>query len=373
MESPQLRSRSDASSGSGSEAALDEETETFCQEAPLSAHIGEALHRSFGKSLPEEVNALLSSSGARVSSSRLLKISFHATYLVDLDPPLCHKGDRFERAIVQVLGSQLGDKAICSVNPTSASTLQKAMEIAAMAGVSVPRVFATGSCNSLIGPLDFLIEEFIETQTVEDQVQAAEIDWQRIVHDVQSKLLKQSLAGVDVTPLPHFKSLSTHLQWLMSVVPRWDENLTSSLDRFAQRVLLYPPPDLEPVLVHQDLNGGNVLCSEVPAGQDRPTVHAMGVWSEENWILDAVIDWESAAVADPRSLSEEEPWSSVRAFSHLTKGSWLAEQFVRGSLPRCELHELIECYDDAATELAEKGLLSYETWAERVKRAKSAQ
>lgn len=336
----------------------------------MCARIAEALHQSFGSSLPQEVEALLSARGAQVSSSRLLKTSFHATFCVHMDPPLPHGGTSFAKAIVQVLGAELGDKAI--FGHLQASTLVRAMELASSAGVRVPKVFATGRCASLLGPLDFVVEEFVDTQTVEDEVQAPSTDWDRLVYELQSKLLRHMLAEVDVSPLPHFKSLNTQLQWLMTWVPPWDDSLIQSLDRFAQGVATAPPQGLDPVLVHQDLNGGNVLCSELPSGIERPWVEYMGVWSEPRWGLDAVIDWESAAVADPRSLSAEEPWPTARALALVAKGSRLAEHAVRGTLPRCELRELIEGYDRAATELDEQGLLHYETWATRVKRARSA-
>merc|ERR1712224_774376 len=176
----------------GDEDQLDEKTEELCRAAPLCAHIGEALHRSFGSSLPPEVEALLQSKGARVASSKLLKVSFHATFVVSLSPALLHNGSSFEQAIVQILGSQLGDKAIFGEvrSSTQASTLVRAMEIASAAGLRVPAVFASGSCDSLVGPLDFLIEEFIHTETVEDEVQAPDLEWQWIHYEAEAKLLR---------------------------------------------------------------------------------------------------------------------------------------------------------------------------------------
>merc|ERR1712217_473141 len=105
------------------------------------------------------------------------------------------------------------------------------------------------------------------------------------------------------------------------------------------------------------MNGGNLLCS-----QRTP---------DTEWSLDGIIDWESAAVADPRSLSGSEPWRTTRSLALVTKGVLLAEAFVRGTLPRCELHQLLEGYDRASRQLDEDGWLKYEAWALRVERCRT--
>jgi len=340
-----------STSGSDEEDDLDNETEDLCNEAPMCAHIGFALHSSFGTSLPSEVEELLATKGSFVISSCHLKTSFHATFLVEMEPALLHDGQSFQKAIVQILGAELGDKALFS--HLKASGLARAMELASSAGVRVPKLFAIGCCQSLLGPLEFVVEEFIQTDTVEDECEAPDDERQRIVVEVETKLREVPIS--DISSLPHFDSLSTQLQWLMTFVSPWDESLARSLAVFAEHVLSSPLPPRRPVLLHQDLNSGNVLCSQ----------------RDGKWSLDAIIDWESAAIADPRSLSDEEPWCTARAFSVVTKGSWLAEQFTHGKLPRCELHELLEGYERAAWQLDQSGWLHYETWASRSQKART--
>merc|ERR1712048_532147 len=110
-------------------------------------------------------------------------------------------------------------------------------------------------------------------------------------------------------------------------------------------------------LVHQDINGGNLLSSKNPSGT--------------GWVLDAIIDWESAVVVDPR-LAEcrDEPWCTAQLLGTAAKGAHLAGCFAIGALPRCELESSVEDYTEAAQELAEKGLLSFQPWSRLVERCK---
>lgn len=346
-------SGSGSESGSGSGGDLDPETAALLRDAPRHARIGEYLDRQVA-TLPGEVAEALRGLGASVASSRRLKVSFHATFLVDLASPLVHDGSSATQVIVQVLGVQLGDKAICG--QLSAATMVKAAELGARAGVRVAKIFGTGSCSpgGGVGPLDFVIQEFINTQTVEDRVFAPGPQAERIHREIRSKLGAISLEDVDTEPLPRFQTLQVWLQWMVSQVPAWDADLLSALTLFTESILGAPPPSLPAVLLHQDMNCGNVLCSADAAGQ---------------WSLDALIDWESAAVADPRCMGSEEPFTTARAFALVTKGSFLAQQWVAGALPRCELAELIENYDRAASVLDDKGWLRRNTWAARVKMA----
>merc|ERR1712039_1052187 len=95
---------------------------------------------------------------------------------------------------------------------------------------------------------------------------------------------------------------------------------------FTEGVVSSPPAPSPSgvVLLHQDINDGNVLCSERPARSG-------------TWELDSIIDWESAVVADPRSFDDGDPWRSARRFALVVKGSHLAELYIRRRLPRCEL------------------------------------
>eukprot|EP00929_Paragymnodinium_shiwhaense_P058041 TRINITY_DN29076_c0_g1_i1.p1 TRINITY_DN29076_c0_g1~~TRINITY_DN29076_c0_g1_i1.p1 ORF type:complete len:393 (+),score=79.24 TRINITY_DN29076_c0_g1_i1:29-1180(+) len=341
---------------SRSEFELDPETEALINQAPLSGHIGHALELSQSLFGPG-IGAVLSGLGAGIAHWKHLKTSFHATYLLDLSPPLVVDGISYSRVIAQVIGASMGDKALWMRGPTQAATLSRSAQIAQAAGVRVPTILAMGQVDSVLDPLDVVIEEFIQTQTVEDEVAAPSGQWHNIVDEVLDRMQALSLKDTDVKPLPHFQSLSVWLQWLLEQVPDFDVPLSTGLALFAEDILRSPPPPQEARLIHQDVNTGNVLCSEGSGGA---------------WKLDAVIDWESAAVADPRSLSNKEPWRTARAFSYVVKGSLLAEAFVHGRLPRCELEQLVEGYDRAAHELNDSGWLAYQSWALRVRHARTA-
>merc|ERR1711972_1110981 len=58
-----------------------------------------------------------------------------------------------------------------------------------------------------------------------------------------------------------------------------------------------------PTLMHQDLNRGNCLSSRSRGGQ---------------WRLDAVVDWDAAAVGDWRIHTKRgKPWNILRALGHV--------------------------------------------------------
>jgi len=348
-----------SSEGSDSEGdMLDQATKQLLRQAPLCARIGEALSRTCS-TLPPEVGVFFEGLGARVAHAKLLKISFHATFLVDLAPPLVFEGTAYSQVIVQVLGVTCGDKPFWG--QLQGASIHRAHELAAAAGLRVPRIFGVGSCVLPgLGPqLDFVTEEFVETQTVEDKVSAPREQWHGIVNSAVAQLQSRPVIGMsEGDPLPNYVSLQTQLQWLLTHVQPWDTELSSALTLFAESVVASPPSPRPAVLLHQDLNTGNVLCSEQPRGSGR-------------WALDAVIDWESAVVADPRSLSDDEPFRTAQHFALVVKGAELAEQFVRETLPRCELEELIEGYTRSAEALSKAGWLRVCTWAERVEAART--
>lgn len=319
----------------------------------MCARIGEFLDQNF-RVLPREVVAWFAARGATVSAHQCLKISFHATFFVELDPPLREDGDTLATVIVQILGCQLSDKAL--FGQLGAANLVKAAEVASQAGVRVPKVYGSGTCASRLGPLDFVVEEFVETDTVEDSVRAPQEQWCRIADEVKSSLDGYDLGDVDVSPLPHFDSLSTFLQWLMVLTPIWDAKLVGALALFVEGIIVPAHAARKARLIHQDVNGGNLLCS--PAGHG------------SLWKLDALIDWESAAVMDPRLLTSDDPWQTARMFALVVKGVNLASRFVAGTLPRCELLQLVEKYDRAARCLDVSGWVPYEPWSARVKKAR---
>eukprot|EP00928_Gymnodinium_smaydae_P030890 TRINITY_DN22838_c0_g1_i1.p1 TRINITY_DN22838_c0_g1~~TRINITY_DN22838_c0_g1_i1.p1 ORF type:complete len:479 (+),score=87.37 TRINITY_DN22838_c0_g1_i1:33-1469(+) len=354
-------SGSGSSRGSSNSHDLSDETQKLLDEAPYHAQIASALEEEVGSKLPDEVCHFFSSRHASVVASKLLKISFHATWLVDLAPPLCHNGREFARVIVQIIGAELCDKAIYGYQPVTAATLVRASELATSVGVPVATILGTGKCNSSggrLGSLDFVAQEFIQTDTVEDEVAAPDDEFIRIRSGIRKKFETLALENVDTEPLVRFESLNAQLDWLLTQVPVQDNILLENLGAFAASLASTPFEAQSCTLVHQDDHQHNILCSKSKSGQ--------------GWVLDAVIDWESAAIVDPRLMNKEEPWSTARSFSIVVKGASLAAKFARGSLPRCELSELVEGYERQARELHERGWLPYESWATRVARHRAA-
>lgn len=333
--------------GSGSEVELDAESEALLKRLPECGRVHRMLQQHMME-LPQEVAAALEEMGAKVVASQLLKHSFHATFHVQLRPPLTHNGTEFDEAIAQVVGVDLGDQpASWSV---TADILAKAMELGRAAGVRTACVFGTGTCALSGHTRSFIVQELIATETVEDEVMAPGRQWGQIAEGVQELLRELPLDEVDVAPVPRYNTLLEFISALEGRVQK-DAALLGSLARFKEHVedLKIEP---EPVqLLNQDINCGNLLCSSDEKGV---------------WHLDGVIDWESAVVADPRFLSSEDPWKSARLFGSVVKGSMLAEWFVNDSMPLCEARELVMNAQQAAVDLQTLGRFEFRTWAEAV-------
>eukprot|EP00930_Biecheleria_cincta_P028202 TRINITY_DN19671_c0_g2_i1.p1 TRINITY_DN19671_c0_g2~~TRINITY_DN19671_c0_g2_i1.p1 ORF type:complete len:490 (-),score=73.79 TRINITY_DN19671_c0_g2_i1:104-1573(-) len=349
------RSASSGSSSSGSHGSVDIDpaSEAIIRSAPAEARIGGSLDRCI-PSLPPMVDAVLMSKGARMTNAKHLKTSFHSTWLVDLEPPIVEDdGQVFSRAIVQVVGTAIGDRPLSM--DVSLDVLVRAMELAVRAGVRVPRIFGSADFDSDVGVLGILIQEFIETQTVEDKVTAPGADWRRIEREVVNKLRSLPLNTVDTSPLQRYESMQDWLTHIRSLLPTALTDFREAIDRFESGL---PALDsCDPVLIHQDINGGNLLASQRGLG----------------WELDAIIDWESAIVCDPRLFNErDEPWCTARLFGNLAKGAHLAELAALSALPRCELGALVGNYVESAQELAKRGALPYQPWSSLVERCKNA-
>ena len=94
-------------------------------------------------------------------------------------------------------------------------------------------------------------------------------------------------------------------------------------------------------MIHQDLNWGNVLCSQIQ--------------QTENWALDAVIDWHGAALAPIEFLRD----SSRPDLETLFTFAWLASGFVTdpSRLPSCDFMQLMENTTEWVEKLKNAGLL----------------
>ena len=101
-------------------------------------------------------------------------------------------------------------------------------------------------------------------------------------------------------------------------------------------------------LIHQDLNWGNVLCSQIQ--------------ETKNWALDAVIDWESAALAPIEFLrdSSRPDLETLFMFGMVLRNAWLASGFATdpSRLPSCDFMQLMENTTEWVEKLRNAGLLT---------------
>jgi len=324
------------------------------QDWPPHLRVAEALEKE--AELPGEV--LTSLAGPDIPAIRQaakIKQSFHETFVVEFEAPakdvdIGPQGDP-RRAVVQVLGAQVGDKGLFSLQaPISADSIVRAHELAREAGVSVPHIWTTGMVSSR-GPfenLPFLVYECISTDTVEDEIRAPSGEWDKIVEQQVERLLAvHVLDEVDTSPLPRIPDVFGFLAEMRGMAgDAEDKTLWTALQRlentFREKLEVIAGPL---TLIHQDVNDGNVLCSRGRVG----------------WGLDAVIDWESAVVADSRLMSNEEPWTIARHFGRVTLARWLCH-LVRTrveSAPRCDLAELLENHDES------ERILRHKQWLDR--------
>ncbi|CAE7216491.1 unnamed protein product [Symbiodinium pilosum] len=292
---------SSRSSSASSEHRLDPETKSLCRSAAPEGRIDVMLEKHVSQ-LPLDVVAEISKRGATISSAVRLKSSFHSTWLVEVEPFLQDQ-KRHTRVIVQILGAEVGDHALSFV--ISAKQIDKAMQLARRAGLRVPDVILTGSCETEIGNLDFIVQEFIITQTVEDIVKAPRKEWHRMECEILTALKRAPIVDPnDAAPMLYLNSLDKYLLWLRDLVPPKLTDIVKALDDFRRDCPSAGPSPA--ILMHQDINNGNLLASKV---------------DEAQWKLDAVIDWETAAVG-PSELAErpmQEQWRTALAFGDVVK------------------------------------------------------
>jgi len=315
----------------------------------MAAHLdmGTAMESYPTDKCPSEVMAALGTLGlSEVDRCSLIKLSFHATYILEFGG---QSRALRTRAILQLLGSQLGDKPLFRLDrPISALSIEKASILAKEAGIRVPDVLASGMVSTWgkMASVPFVIYEFIETETVEDEVCAPGGELPRIIAGIRASLAARPLTGIDTEPIQRFNKVSDFIDYLTSLardVNDWD--LILALQAISRDLSDIEPK--EPVLIHQDLNDGNTLCSQDPDGG-----------SSNRWHLDALIDWEGAVIADPRlSWEDGEPWGTLRLLSSVVRDRWLSVMAARGgaaagSIPRCSMEELVEDYDQHLQQLS---------------------
>lgn len=322
---------------------------------PAALCVGEALALGAATSgqPPAEVSAALVRLGfPALRACRRHKVSFHATYMLEFDGLVPHSssgaGKESSRAVLHLLGAQLGDKPLFRLDhPISAAVIARASALAQEAGVRTPQVLATGEVARW-GPLEnvpFVLYEFIATETVEDEVAAPRREWGRIVDRLRAQLAARSLARVDTEPLPRFEDVFGFVEYLgLLAEEAGADELRQALARVEEHLRSNGIEPVPPSLIHQDLNCGNVLCSTDPTGFP-------GAWR-----LDALIDWEGAAVADPRIAFEKaEPWPALRRLACAVKARWLSARAHQPEAPRCEAGELLEDYEELGEALRQGG------------------
>eukprot|EP00927_Polykrikos_kofoidii_P043351 TRINITY_DN37412_c0_g1_i1.p1 TRINITY_DN37412_c0_g1~~TRINITY_DN37412_c0_g1_i1.p1 ORF type:complete len:1126 (+),score=182.88 TRINITY_DN37412_c0_g1_i1:115-3378(+) len=322
--------------------------------------ITEALESGPKDVAPAEVTAALDSLGfPTLHQCRCIKLSFHMTFILEFDGRIPGDADSGERgkAVLQLIGSELGDKPLFDVaKPTSTATIVQASSLASDMGICTPRIWATGEVAELgfAKAVPFIVYEFIRTATVDDVI-APKDEWKRMFHVLQAQLQARSLANVDTSPLPRFEDCFVFVGYLSRLAREAQAaDLVDALERVERELREGGVEPVPPTLVHQDLNDGNMLCSPDPSG-------LLGEWR-----LDAVIDWKGAVVSDWRiTFAEEKPWATLRKLSTLTKSRWLTSAATKKltstattMLPRCCAQELIKDYDDIANQLVEEGWLT---------------
>eukprot|EP00931_Biecheleriopsis_adriatica_P077964 TRINITY_DN51439_c0_g1_i1.p1 TRINITY_DN51439_c0_g1~~TRINITY_DN51439_c0_g1_i1.p1 ORF type:complete len:355 (+),score=60.23 TRINITY_DN51439_c0_g1_i1:68-1066(+) len=313
-------------------------------------HVSELLESLPQAQAPQEVQAALLSLGyPHVKRCELHKLSFHATYFLEFDAALPSGGG--DRAVLQLIGSELGDKALFHTQRfICADSISRATSLAQDVGIRVPKVLVTGTVEEWgrMMNVPFVVYEFITTKTVEDKVLAPGAQLQREIQAIKEKLGSRSLAGVDTEPLPRFEDFYAFIKYLSQLAEQiHDSELQEALQKVEQAFQDAGIQPVPPTLVHQDLNDGNTLLSPDSSGL---------------WKLDALIDWEGAVVTDARICYERgEPWNTLRDLALLTKLRWLAVAasgaMTTVQLPRCCAEELVEDYDEISTRLVSGGWL----------------
>lgn len=275
---------------------------------------------------------------------RKVVTSFHETYLVAFAEPIrttpqqtfAYDSRDHTNVIVQILYAELVDRAVFDVRRSvSASLIKDALTIARNAHVRVPGVLASASLSARgeFRNLSWICYEYIEAETLDRSIQPEPAEWGSIVQTILSRFDAYPLDHVDTGCLPRYDTVYDFIDSLIALATQANAAaLVSDLSRlttmFHSDWNIVPTP---PVLLHQDLNRGNILCSRSPATR---------TLDGQSWQLDALIDFETAAVGDARLVtSRDTPWRLLRAFAHVVKFRWLEHIVSTGQRgPRCDMY-----------------------------------
>lgn len=343
-------------------------------------HISAFLGKTFSKTkLPAEVKTALSNKGFEVMSVKLLKTSMLMTYKVMCVVSNDERHSAADQAlapfpiIVQIIGAELGEMMIVNADiHMSAERLDHAAKLAKRAGVKVPKVYGIGEMEHDCGAVqddtfDFVLFEHITTATVEDKKLVEHnhpVSWQKIQNDIWTKLVMTPLVEADAYPLPFFPNALAFADYLKGLTS--DSSIIAALEKVGRQLAkkesehtvseatqfkLGECPDMKRlILTNSKINNGNTLCS--PDSPNHP---------KRSWHLDAVINWDSAAVVSCSIFSNEPSAQHLQKLAHVAKGAWIKEQIASGGstkvLPRMEYDELMLDYKEHREALEDAGVL----------------
>jgi hypothetical protein len=233
--------------------------------AQLPGHlmVAQSMESAPGDELPPEIIAGFHERGFSGSMSiNRIKISFHETLLVEFTEEIpAHfrtLGERShpKKVIVQILGAQVIDKPIYRMDCLlTRERIIRATQLAREAGVAVPNICFAGrvSKRGAAKGLDFLVYEFVLTQTVEDEVCAPDEHWGSEVQGCLAMFASRPLTNVNTEPLPRFDTVFSQFSYLRELALEIRAlDIYVGLQRLETSFRdVWQIEPVEPVLIHQ--------------------------------------------------------------------------------------------------------------------------
>ena len=227
-----------------------------------------------------------------------------------------------------------------------------------------PELLLHGVINTRgdLSNVEWLLWEWIKTDTVENIVAAPNLD--EIIEQNVMRKLSKPLRNLDPSILedarqflPQYESIESYVDYLKNELSPLITLPDSALGFNPGQSILIVKEMIKKAkcgkksvgkvcLIHQDLNWGNVLCSQIQ--------------ETKNWALDAVIDWESAALAPIEFLRDSSrPEQTLFMFGMVLRNAWLASGFATdpSRLPSCDFMQLMENTTEWVEKLRNAGLL----------------
>jgi len=344
--------------GASAQAACAQANMAMC----LQPFLCVAEHLALERELPAAVSTALDGRGfPPLASAKKIKSKLHEFWQLEFSaavpPSLGPVGKRgnASRAVLQIIGAELSDKPVFSVRrPTTAGTIAQALKLAQAAGVAAPNLWLSGTIPRR-GPyrdVNFVVYEYVTSDTVEDAVAAPPAERARIESGVVAalKAAPQQAEDGELAEYADVHAFVAELQALAKEAEAVD--LAAPLARLAAECRTPVTSGWQLGAAQRtlaaDLSGANLLCSCADE-------------STATWSLDGVLGWHAAALCDARlvSAAAEAPWDLVQALSHVVKARWVCERSRRdpAAVPRCSVHELLEMHDQSQAVLVQRGYL----------------